>query len=125
MMSSGVGVINALKTKSSNPYDIATAIEKAHFGGKGSDVNTLVRQNLKARHVPEPGASGDPIGTRMSGGGGGGGSVSVSGGHTFNINPTINVSGGNSGSNIDLQKIAHEIAVLTRRELELEMLRSN
>jgi len=123
MMSSGVGVINALKNKSNNPYDIATAIEKAHFGGKGSDVNTLVRQNLQARHIPEP--TGDPVGTRMSGGGGGGGSVSVSGGHTFNINPTINVSGGGTGSQIDLQKIAHEIAVLTRRELELEMLRSN
>lgn len=125
MTKHGVGVINALKNKSNNPYDIATAIENASFQGKGSPKNTLVRQNLQARHVPEPTTSGDPVGTRMSGGSGGGGSVSLSGGHTFNISPTINVSGGGSGSQIDLQKIAHEIAVLTRRELELEMLRSN
>jgi hypothetical protein len=123
MTKHGVGVINALKNKSNNPYDIATSIENAYFQGSGSDKNTLVRQNLQARHIPEP--SGDPVGTRMSGGGGGGGNVSLSGGHTFNINPTINVSGGGTGYQIDMQKIAHEIAVLTRRELELEMLRSN
>ena len=76
-----------------------------------------------ARHVPE--LSRQASETSMSGVGGGGGNVSLSGGHTFNISPTINVSGGGSGSQIDLQKIAHEIAVLTRRELELEMLRSN
>ena len=123
MTKHGVGVINALKNKSNNPYDIASSIENAYFQGRGSAKNTLVRQNLQARHIPEP--SGDPVGTRMSGGGGGGGSVSLSGGHTFNINPTINVSGGGAGYQIDMQKIAHEIAVLTRRELELEMLRSN
>lgn len=125
MMNHGKSVINALKNKSNNPYDIATAIENAHFQGKNSPVNTLVRQNLQARHIPEPTTSGDPSGTPMSGSSGGGGNVSLSGGHTFNINPTINVSGGGTGSQIDLQKIAHEIAVLTRRELELEMLRSN
>lgn len=125
MTKHGVGVINALKNKSNNPYDIATAIENAYFQGKGSAKNTLVRQNLQARHIPEPTSSGDPGGTRMSGVGGGGGSVSLSGGHTFNISPTINISGGGSGYQIDMQKIAHEIAVLTRRELELEMLRSN
>ena len=123
MTKHGVGVINALKNKSNNPYDIASSIENAYFQGRGSAKNTLVRQNLQARHIPEP--SGDPVGTRMSGGSGGGGSVSLSGGNTFNISPTINVSGGGSGFQIDMQKIAHEIAVLTRRELELEMLRSN
>jgi len=74
-----------------------------------------------ARHVPE--LARQASGTTMSSSSGGGG-VSLSGGHTFNISPNINISGG-SGSNLDLQKIAHEIAVLTRRELELEMLRSN
>jgi hypothetical protein len=76
-----------------------------------------------ARHVPE--LARQASGITMSGSSGGGSNVSLSGGHTFNINPTINVSGGGSGSQIDLQKIAHEIAVLTRRELELEILRSN
>jgi hypothetical protein len=123
MTSYGKKVINALKNSSNNPYDIATAIENSNFQGRNKPINTLVRQNLQARHIPEP--SGDPVGTRMSGGGGGGGNVSLSGGHTFNINPTINVSGGGTGYQIDMQKIAHEIAVLTRRELELEMLRSN
>lgn len=50
-------------------------------------------------------------------------SMSVVGGHTFNINPTINMGG--NGSNQDLKRIAKDLAVMVRRELELELLRSS
>lgn len=49
-------------------------------------------------------------------------SISVVGGATFNISPTINMSGGSGG---DLQKMAREIALLVKREIELELMRSN
>lgn len=49
-------------------------------------------------------------------------SVSVVGGATFNIAPTINMTGGSGG---DIQKIAREIANLVKREIELELMRSN
>lgn len=48
-------------------------------------------------------------------------SISVVGGATFNISPTINMTGGSGG---DLQKMAREIALLVKREIELELMRS-
>lgn len=48
--------------------------------------------------------------------------ISMVGGATFNISPTINMASGAGG---DLQKIAREIAVLVKRELEIELMRSN
>ena len=112
----------------SNTYntDLALArqvITNAGLSTTGDPDGVAKSRGGNARHVPE--LSRQASETSMSGVGGGGGSVSLSGGHTFNISPTINVSGGGAGYQIDMQKIAHEIAVLTRRELELEMLRSN
>lgn len=99
----------------------ARVVANAGFETTGDPDGVAMSRSGSARHVPE--LARQASGTTMSGSSGGGG-VSLSGGHTFNISPNINISGG-SGSNLDLQKIAHEIAVLTRRELELEMLRSN
>jgi hypothetical protein len=98
-------------------------VANAGFETTGDPDGVSMSRGGNARHVPE--LARQASGITMSGSSGGGSNVSLSGGHTFNINPTINVSGGGSGSQIDLQKIAHEIAVLTRRELELEILRSN
>ena len=54
---------------------------------------------------------------------GSGSNVSVMGGHTFNISPTIQMSGNGSGS--DLQQIAREVARMIQREIELSSMRSN
>lgn len=51
------------------------------------------------------------------------GSVSVVGGNTFHINPTINMMG--NGSTGDLQQIAKEVARMIQRELEVSSLRNN
>lgn len=48
-------------------------------------------------------------------------SLSVIGGATFNISPTINMNGGSG----DMQKIARELAIMIRREIEIEMMRGN
>lgn len=54
---------------------------------------------------------------------GSGSNVSVMGGHTFNISPTIQMSGNGSGA--DLQQIAREVARMIQRELELSSMRSS
>lgn len=64
---------------------------------------------------------GDPMGAGGSSRASSSSSMSVTSGHTFNISPNITMSGG--GASSDLQKIAHEVAVLIRRELELQSLR--
>lgn len=63
-------------------------------------------------------------GFTRSSGGGGGGSLSISGGHTFNINPSITItSSGNS--NTDLRKLAKELARMVQHELSVTALRGN
>lgn len=66
---------------------------------------------------------GDPMGNASTSRPSGSSNVSVMGGATFNIAPTINMSGG--GSSGDLQKIAKELALMVRREIEIELMRSN
>ncbi len=66
---------------------------------------------------------GDPMGVAStSRPSSGSGDVSVIGGATFNIAPTINITGNAPN---ELQRVAKELAVMIRREIELEMLRSN
>jgi hypothetical protein len=66
---------------------------------------------------------GDPMGSAStSRASGGSGDVSVTGGATFNIAPTININGSASS---ELQKIAKDLALMVRKEIELEILRSN
>lgn len=48
--------------------------------------------------------------------------ISMVGGATFNISPTINMPAGAGG---DMQRIAREIAILVKRELEVELMRSS
>lgn len=117
------GVINALKNSSNSPYDVVTAIEKA-VAGWTSDVGQpyAARSVLESRGVPQ--STGDPSGVmpvRQSASGSS--SVSVRGGTTINLNPTINIS--SSGGPSDLRKIASELVYMVKRELELESLRSS
>lgn len=50
--------------------------------------------------------------------------MSVHGGHTFNINPNITITG-SGNSNIDLKKLASELARLVKHEIEVQALRGN
>lgn len=117
------GVINALKNSSNSPYDVVTAIEKA-VAGWTSDVGEpyAARSVLESRGVPQ--ATGDPAGViPLKQSSSSSPSLSVSGGTTINLSPTINISG--SGSPSDLRKIANELVHMVKRELELESLRSS
>ena len=125
IMKHGKGVINALKSNTNNPYDIITAIERMVKGWTTDrGITYAARDVLESRGVPTSLSGGDPAGapqlSRMSGGGNTA-AVSVSGGTTFNISPNIVMSG--SGSPQDLQKIAREVAMLIRKEVELMDLR--
>lgn len=118
----GKGVVNALKKGSNNPYDVITAIEKM-VDAWAPDY--AARSVLESRNVGTniTGPTGDPnIPMKATGGGSGGANMSVIGGHTFNISPNITMNG--NGSQQDLQKIARDIAVMIRREIELQNLRS-
>lgn len=91
------------------------------YKGKSETYNTDVAK--ATRIVNSIDFSGDPMGgTTSSGTTSGSGSVSVVGGATFNIAPTINM-GGNSSS--DLQRMAKEIALMVKREIEIEVMRSS
>lgn len=123
IMKHGKGVINALKKGSANPYDVVTAIEKMvdawapDYAARGVLESRKVGTNVSG--------GGDPSLPMMAGnsrGSSGVNAMSVIGGHTFNISPTINMTGGQSPN--DLHRIAKELATMIRRELELEMLRS-
>jgi hypothetical protein len=122
----GKGVIAALQKGSSNPFDVITAIERMVKGwttDKGHEYGARGWLENKGSTAVSTGNTGDPavpmqLGARQSGAS----SMAVIGGHTFNISPTINMSG--NGSQQDLQKIAKEVAVMIRREIELQALRS-
>jgi hypothetical protein len=49
--------------------------------------------------------------------------TNINEGHTFHINPTIQVMG--NGSNMDLDGIARQVAALIKRELEMQGMRSS
>lgn len=121
----GKGVIKALMSKTNNPYDIITAIERM-VDGWAKDY--AARDVLHDRGVGTSlsGGGGDPAGppqlSAMSGSGGTA-AMSFTGGTTFNISPNIVMSG--NGSSQDLQKIAKEVALLIRREIELQAMRRN
>lgn len=128
IMNHGKGVIAALKKGSNNPYDVITAIEKmVHGWTTARGITYAARGVLESRDVPtNMAAQGDPSMPMLMNnrpGSSGMSAMSVIGGHTFNISPTINMSG--SGSPNDLQRIAKELASMIRREIELEVLRSN
>jgi len=112
------GVINALKNKSNDPYAVAAAIEKAHSSWAPDYQTTEV---LQSRGVPNPSGDPTPVASRVSQSVGG--AVSVTGGTTINMSPTINLMG--SGNSQDLKKIASELVAMIRRELEIESLRSS
>lgn len=120
VMQYGKGVVNSLKSGTSNPYDVVTSIERMV---RKWAPNYAARDVLESRGVGTN-LGGDPAGSMSRGGGGGVGGMSVIGGHTFNISPTINLNGSGNGSPADLQKIARELAIMVRREIELEALRS-
>lgn len=134
VMKHGKGVVNVLKTGTSDPYKIITAIEQmvADWTTKRG-ITYAARSVLEGRDVPTnvvtpttgTSAQGDPAPLTMMGssrGSSGVNSMSVVGGHTFNISPNITMSG--TGSPRDLQKMAKELAAMIRREIELDMLRS-
>jgi len=112
------GVINALINKSNDPYAVAAAIEKAHSSWAPDYQTTEV---LQSRGVPNPSGDPTPVASRVSQSVGG--AVSVTGGTTINMSPTINLMG--SGNSQDLKKIASELVAMIRRELEIESLRSS
>jgi hypothetical protein len=92
------------------------------YKGKSETYNTDVAK--ATRIVDSVDFGGDPMGVAStSQAPSSGDRVSVVGGATINIAPTINMHG--SGSSTDLQKIAKELATMVRRELELELMRSN
>lgn len=91
------------------------------YKGKPETYNTDVSK--ATRIVESVDFGGDPMGTASTSRASGSDSVSVVGGATFNISPTINMSGGGGAG--DLQKIAKELAVMIKREIELELMRSN
>jgi hypothetical protein len=119
----GKGVIKALQSGTSNPYDVISAVEKMVKGWTTDrGITYAARGRLESWGVGTS-VGGDPSGLRVSSGGSSGGSMSVIGGHTFNINPNITLNG--AGAPQDLHKIAKEVAVLIKREIELQSLRSN
>lgn len=126
VMNHGKGVINALKSNTNKPYDVITAIErmvKSWTTDRG--ITYAARGVLKSRDVPiTTSGGGDPSMPSMIGARGSSApaSMSVIGGHTFNISPTINMQG--NGSDIDLRKIAKDLANMVKRELDLQTLRS-
>lgn len=90
------------------------------YKGEKETYNTDVSK--ATRIVNSVDFGGDPMGSAStSRPASGSDSVSVVGGATFNISPTINMSGGSGG---DLQRIAREVAILVKREIELELMRS-
>lgn len=91
------------------------------YGGKSETSGTDMAK--ATRIVSAVDFGGDPAGNTSTSRPGNSDNVSVVGGATFNISPTINMSGGNT--NNDLQNIAKELAVMIRREIELELMRSN
>lgn len=122
----GKGVVAALQKNSSNPYDVITAIERMVKSWTSDLGHTYAARSwLEGKGVGTNvnGNTGDPampaqLGARPSAPG----SMAVIGGHTFNISPSITMNG--NGAPQDLQKIARDLAVMVRRELELETLRS-
>jgi hypothetical protein len=122
----GKGVIAALQKGSNNPYDVITAIErmvKSWTTDVGHEYAARSWLESKGVGTNVTGNTGDPavpvqLGAKPTAPG----SMAVIGGHTFNISPSITMNG--NGAPQDLQKIARDLAVMVRRELELESLRS-
>ena len=123
IMKHGKGVVNALKSNTTNPYDIIAAIEKMVYGWTAArGITYAARGVLEGRHVPTH-VTGDGSLPSSSGQSQGTSSMSVMGGTTINVNPVITMNGGGSPS--DLRRIAKEVAQMIRRELELQNLRSS
>jgi hypothetical protein len=74
--------------------------------------------------IQDMGKSGDPMprGGRSSGSSS---PVSVTGGATINISPTITINGGGSATDQDLQEMARKVGVLLEREVVKRALRQN
>jgi hypothetical protein len=90
------------------------------YKGKPETYNTDMTEATNIVQSLELG--GDPSGS-ASRSVSGSSSMSVTSGHTFNISPNIVMSGG--GSPADLERMAREVAVLIKREIELQALRSS
>lgn len=111
-------IVNALRSHSDNPYEVAKAIEQTHSGWADNYQTTSV---LRGRHVTEH--SGDPqMASRMSMGSGG--NTSIVGGTTINISPTINLmSTGNSS--VDAQQLYREVMALFEQNARYKLVRSS
>lgn len=112
-------IVDALRSHSDNPYEVAKAIERTHSGWADDYQTTAV---LRGRRVPDPSSNtGDPqMASRVSMGAG---NTSIVGGTTINISPTINLmSSGNSS--IDAQQVYREVMALFEQSARYKMMRS-
>lgn len=109
------GMYDGRKSRGNGWYDWGP------YKGKPETYNTDVAK--ATRIVDSVDFGGDPMGTASTSRASDSSSaVSVVGGSTFHISPTINITG---NAPTELQKIAKELAVMVKREIELEMMRSN
>lgn len=90
------------------------------YKGKSETYNTNMSKATSIVNAID--FTGDPAGSASTSRASGSDIVSVVGGATFNISPTINISGNPS---MELQKVAKDLANMVRKEIELELMRSN